>query len=184
MFRPPGGGGGSVEAVSARLLRAVAAVVVAAGAVAVLAAVIGGSNGNAAPEARHSGSRELAVSLAFTVRDADRRTLSARLVCRPGTVVVRGYLRGRSAAALCARARRLSRLLTRPPSGARPCTQIYGGPQRARVRGSIGGRPVNRRFARRDGCEISDWDRAGPLLGRRPPPAGSPLEPAPRTLSP
>ena len=32
------------------------------------------------------------------------------------------------------------------------------------MRGRIGARAVNRRFARRDGCEIADWRRAGLLL--------------------
>jgi hypothetical protein len=38
------------------------------------------------------------------------------------------------------------------------CTQIYGGPQRARVRGRIDGRAVDARFSRSNGCEIHRWD--------------------------
>jgi hypothetical protein len=38
------------------------------------------------------------------------------------------------------------------------CTQIYGGPQRATVRGSVDGRAVDARFSRSNGCEIHRWD--------------------------
>jgi hypothetical protein len=39
------------------------------------------------------------------------------------------------------------------------CTQIYGGPQTARVRGRLKGRPVDTRFGRSNGCEITSWNR-------------------------
>jgi hypothetical protein len=39
------------------------------------------------------------------------------------------------------------------------CTQIYGDPQVAEVRGTFHGRPVNARFTRADGCEINRWNR-------------------------
>jgi hypothetical protein len=38
------------------------------------------------------------------------------------------------------------------------CTQIYGGPQRARVTGRVDGRAVDARFSRSNGCEIHRWD--------------------------
>ena len=38
------------------------------------------------------------------------------------------------------------------------CTQIYGGPQRARVRGRVDGRAVASGFSRSNGCEIHRWD--------------------------
>lgn len=38
------------------------------------------------------------------------------------------------------------------------CTQIYGGPQTARVRGRLEGRPVDARFGRSNGCEIHSWN--------------------------
>ncbi len=44
------------------------------------------------------------------------------------------------------------------------CTQIYGGPQTARVRGRIDGRPVEARFSRTNGCEIHRWDSVGALF--------------------
>jgi hypothetical protein len=45
------------------------------------------------------------------------------------------------------------------------CTQIYGGPGVARIRGVIGGVTVNGMFGRRDGCEISGYDAHMELLG-------------------
>jgi Subtilisin inhibitor-like len=45
------------------------------------------------------------------------------------------------------------------------CTEIYGGPQEALVRGTHEGRRVWTRFSRRDGCQIGRWNRVGFLLG-------------------
>ena len=38
------------------------------------------------------------------------------------------------------------------------CTEIYGGPQEADVRGTFRGRPVDAHFSRTNGCEIERWD--------------------------
>ena len=44
------------------------------------------------------------------------------------------------------------------------CTEIYGGPQKARVVGSVGGTRVQATFARANGCEIARWYRISPWL--------------------
>jgi hypothetical protein len=44
------------------------------------------------------------------------------------------------------------------------CTELYGGPQTARITGVWGGEPVDLAVARTNGCEISQWDSLGPLL--------------------
>jgi hypothetical protein len=44
------------------------------------------------------------------------------------------------------------------------CTELYGGPQTARVRGLWRGEPVDLELSRVDGCRISQWDSLGPLL--------------------
>jgi hypothetical protein len=44
------------------------------------------------------------------------------------------------------------------------CTEIYGGPQRARVVGTVGGKRIWATFARSNGCEISRWQRISPWL--------------------
>jgi hypothetical protein len=52
-----------------------------------------------------------------------------------------------------------------PPDVA--CSQIYGGPQEAFVRGRFRGRSVWARFSRRDGCAVERWNRIGFLLPAR-----------------
>ncbi len=44
------------------------------------------------------------------------------------------------------------------------CTQIYGGPQKARVVGTVGGKRIWATFARTNGCEIGRWNRVSPWL--------------------
>ena len=62
-----------------------------------------------------------------------------------------------SARAACGR---LTAAALRPLPPGTVCTQVYGGPQKARVRGSFRGRPVDVRFSRVNGCEIHRWDSA------------------------
>jgi len=72
----------------------------------------------------------------------------------------------------CVIARRLADFLGSKPDPRRACTEIYGGPERARVTGTIAGREVDRRFSRTNGCDISDWERAQPLIPVKPSAAG------------
>jgi Subtilisin inhibitor-like len=51
----------------------------------------------------------------------------------------------------------------RVPEGA-ICTQIYGGPQKAVVKGTIGSTRIWSSFRRRNGCEIERWSRFSPWL--------------------
>ena len=44
------------------------------------------------------------------------------------------------------------------------CTQIFGGPETAEVKGTLRGQPVDARFARNNGCEIDRWKQVQPLL--------------------
>ncbi|MGI5376625.1 SSI family serine proteinase inhibitor [Streptomyces sp. CA-251387] len=44
------------------------------------------------------------------------------------------------------------------------CTMQYGGPATAHVTGTWGGRPVDARYDRSDGCQIGRWDRLVPVL--------------------
>jgi hypothetical protein len=44
------------------------------------------------------------------------------------------------------------------------CTQIYGGPQTAKITGTWSGKPVNASFKRSNGCEISRWKDLQGLL--------------------
>jgi hypothetical protein len=47
----------------------------------------------------------------------------------------------------------------------RMCTQIYGGPDEARVQGQLDGQPVDTVVDRRDGCAMAEWDILVPLVG-------------------
>jgi hypothetical protein len=44
------------------------------------------------------------------------------------------------------------------------CTQIYGGPQRARIVGTVYGKRIWATYSRANGCEISRWQRISPWL--------------------
>jgi hypothetical protein len=77
-----------------------------------------------------------------------------------------GFLRDVGARRVCATARRLAGFLAGKPDPNRACTQIFGGPERAVVSGTIGTRRIRRAFARTDGCKIADWRHAMPLLPR------------------
>jgi hypothetical protein len=66
--------------------------------------------------------------------------------------------------AVCRRLRGLPDRVLRPVPRGRICTQIYGGPQTGRIRGTIEGRSVDARFTRSNGCEIARFDAARPVL--------------------
>lgn len=51
------------------------------------------------------------------------------------------------------------------PRPDRICTQQYGGPQVAVVKGWFRGREVHSQFSRTDGCEIARWKVLASLLG-------------------
>ena len=118
-----------------------------------------------APPARAAAEPSVRLTIAFTREDGARRQVST-LRCRGLRASARGWLRGVGASRACRAARRRTSLLTTAPDPGRVCTQIYGGPERARVSGRIGTRAVARSFSRADGCRIADWDRAVPLLPR------------------
>ncbi|MGW3243183.1 SSI family serine proteinase inhibitor [Streptomyces sp. NPDC001070] len=63
----------------------------------------------------------------------------------------------------CARLERLGGPVGPAPKGTM-CTMIYSGPQRATVRGSWRGRPVDARYDRSNGCETARWGRMAPVL--------------------
>jgi hypothetical protein len=138
---------------------------VAGVAVAVLAgAVIAGCGEADEPAAPRAGSS--AVELTVLYDDGSGRKVTGALTCRGTDSSAAGALQGRgtSARKLCEQARGNAELLTSPPDKGRTCTQIYGGPETAVVTGTIGGKKVDRRFTRTNGCEIADYARAAGLL--------------------
>lgn len=71
----------------------------------------------------------------------------------------------------------VQRMLLDGPAADRPCAELYGGPQLARVVGVIDDREVDLRIDREDGCGIDDWRRLEPLIGSPPEPPQRSLEP-------
>ena len=51
-----------------------------------------------------------------------------------------------------------------PPAGDQACTQIYGGPEEASIKGTLRGDAVDASFKRTDGCQIARWDGVKDLL--------------------
>jgi hypothetical protein len=64
----------------------------------------------------------------------------------------------------CGAAAGVSAADLKPTGGDIACTQIYGGPEEATIKGTIRGEAVDATFKRTDGCEISRWDRVKALL--------------------
>jgi hypothetical protein len=106
-----------------------------------------------------------AVTLTVRYTNGSQVERVAHLRCRGDSARADGFLRT-SARPACLRARKIASFLASKPSAKRVCTQIYGGPQRARITGTIGARRINRSFRRTDGCQIGDWQFAVPLVPR------------------
>ncbi len=51
-----------------------------------------------------------------------------------------------------------------PTPGNVACTQQYGGPETATVKGTFKGEQVDANFSRENGCEIARWEDAAPVL--------------------
>jgi hypothetical protein len=64
----------------------------------------------------------------------------------------------------CRRLAAASTTLFRPVPKIAVCTEIYGGPQVARVVGLVDGRRVWASFSRQNGCAIARWNRVSPWL--------------------
>jgi hypothetical protein len=67
-------------------------------------------------------------------------------------------------AAACAKLTRLRSPFAPVPKHA-VCTDIYGGPDVARVTGTFRGREIWAVFRRRNGCEIARWNAVSFLIG-------------------
>ena len=73
-----------------------------------------------------------------------------------------GLIRGRPSA--CRRLDEGGWKLVAPVPASTICTEIYGGPQVAIVKGVLQGRRVWARFTRENGCQIARWSRLSPWL--------------------
>jgi hypothetical protein len=82
---------------------------------------------------------------------------------RPKTAAVRCAAEGDSRA--CRAVAALHAKAFAPTPGDVACTEIYGGPETATVKGTLRGEAVDARFSRVNGCEIARWARVERLLG-------------------
>jgi hypothetical protein len=64
----------------------------------------------------------------------------------------------------CARLASRGSQLFAPVPQSTACTEIYGGPQKARVVGTVGGTRVWATFTRTNGCQIGRWQQISPWL--------------------
>ena len=64
----------------------------------------------------------------------------------------------------CAKLKAGGAKLFAPLSREAVCTQIYGGPQVARVTGKVGAKRISATFSRTDGCQIDRWSKVSPWL--------------------
>jgi hypothetical protein len=85
----------------------------------------------------------------------------------------RGSARAKEATVRCAegdtsRACRAAERLTPADFGPAPdnvaCTEIFGGPETARISGRLRGEPVSTELSRSDGCQINRWHTFAGLL--------------------
>jgi hypothetical protein len=112
-----------------------------------------------------------ATSLAVEIWPAgpDRPSITRRLRCDPASGTVP------DPAAACAALARGGPALLAPVPADRACAEIWGGPQTARVEGTVAGEPVASTFSRANACEMERWDRlVVGALGERDLPAGAP----------
>ena len=86
------------------------------------------------------------------------RPVTWTLRCNPA----RGTLRNRATA--CRKLAAGGVKLFAPVARNAVCTEIYGGPQVARVVGTVAGTRVWASFNRTNGCHIARWDRLAPWL--------------------
>jgi hypothetical protein len=129
-----------------RIAVLVAATAVAAGCASGQAASDSGSETVVKPSAR------TALQISAWRRGTAGPVRSWTLRCPPGGTLP-------AAARACSRLDALGAKAFQPVPRNVACTEVYGGPQVAEVRGTHNGRRIRARFTRVDGCQIDRWDR-------------------------
>jgi Subtilisin inhibitor-like len=86
-----------------------------------------------------------------------KETSTWTLRCPPGGTLPRP-------AAACRRLARGGSMLFAPLPKNIVCTEIYGGPEKARVVGTVRGKRIWATFTRQNGCHIDRWNRLSPWL--------------------
>jgi hypothetical protein len=121
----------------------------------VAVALLASACGSDGPSPASSGNSDLADLVITIDRDGDKATPPEKLTltCKaPTDSNACGEAAGVSAADLA------------PTPDDTACTQVYAGPERATIKGTIRGDAVDASFSRQDGCEVERWARVEPLL--------------------
>jgi hypothetical protein len=129
-----------------------------------------GSSGNSAATPSDSGvvrPGTAQTELTVTVRGAPAATATTwKLTCDP---TGGDHPDAQAACGALAAAKKQAKDPFAPTPKDQMCTQIYGGPQVAAVKGTWQGKKVDAAFSRKNGCEIQRWSDLGKVLGKVPP---------------
>jgi hypothetical protein len=130
---------------------------------ALIAVGCGDPSGDSTPA---GGGSEEVDTLKIEVRPrADAEPLTATLRCTTPPEAT-GFISDAEKA--CETVRATKHVLIHGPPDNVMCTEIYGGPQRARITGTVDKQRVDLEVTREDGCAIALWDELEPLLGAPP----------------
>ncbi len=132
-----------------RLALAAAAIAIAASVTAALAVAVTGSS---------AGTPTTSLKITYWANGTSEPGVRWTLKCNPAGGTLQAPRRA------CAKLKADGTKLFAPVSPKLYCTQIYGGPQVARVVGKVGPRKISAWFDRTDGCAISRWSKASPWL--------------------
>jgi hypothetical protein len=110
-------------------------------------------------------------TLEITIQHPDAEPVTYIIGCQGDTATLQGEVTidANAACAALVRSDVLGRLVDGPPAD-QICTEIYGGPDTARLAGEIDGRTIDATIDRANGCGIDDWDRL--LVAVLPPALG------------
>jgi hypothetical protein len=135
--------------------------------VSVIVVALGGCGGGSSSSSTPSSSRttRLVIDAETGPSEGLLHTSRATLHC-DGSATATGFLSGQADAACALVHQGAVQHVRSEQHDNRVCSQIYGGPQRATITGTIDGEPVRLTVTRTDGCGTADWQTLEPLLGR------------------
>lgn len=110
------------------------------------------------------------ADLTITYDHPDTGTVKYQVVCLGDTATLLGDVDGvrdQSACMALANDAAQARLINGVPTD-QVCTEIYGGPETAKITGTLDGNTIDTDAHRNNGCGIDDWDNV--LTGLLPPP--------------
>ncbi|MET1156091.1 SSI family serine proteinase inhibitor [Arthrobacter sp.] len=124
-----------------------------------------GTSEPAPPNTQEGTAMDADLTIVLTSAGSEAR-VERKLVCRDSQPADGSTVRDADAAC-AALSKHGEKVFFELPDRNRICTQQYGGPQQARVTGTISGREVDKQFSLTDGCQISEWNSMQALLGSR-----------------